>query len=56
MTDIFFLFSDRVLLDLGKLVHEVTIPKSAIGWDLELLERLTHEVQDRESDSDDDSE
>ncbi|KAJ7433349.1 SHQ1 protein-domain-containing protein [Mycena latifolia] len=46
---------DDTLRELGAAVRGLQIPKSAIGWDLEVLEAATHEVQARESDSDDES-
>ncbi|KAJ7474834.1 SHQ1-domain-containing protein [Mycena latifolia] len=46
---------DDTLRELGAAVRGLQIPKSAIGWDLEVLEAATREVQARESDSDDES-
>ncbi|KAJ8517564.1 hypothetical protein ONZ45_g5294 [Pleurotus djamor] len=47
--------SDDILNELGRLVKDTSMPKTIIGWDLEGLERATQVVEDRETDSDDDS-
>ncbi|KAJ7708286.1 SHQ1 protein-domain-containing protein [Mycena rosella] len=44
------------LCELGTAVRGLRIPKAAIEWDLELLEAATSEAQQRDSDSDDESE
>ncbi|KAJ7474795.1 SHQ1-domain-containing protein [Mycena latifolia] len=46
---------DDTLRELGAAVRGVLISKSAIGWDVEVLEAATRDVQARESDSDDES-
>ncbi|KAJ8699813.1 hypothetical protein PTI98_002896 [Pleurotus ostreatus] len=47
--------SEDILLQLGKQVKELTVPKSIIGWDLEELEKAIYAAQEREADSDDES-
>ncbi|KAJ7606617.1 SHQ1 protein-domain-containing protein [Roridomyces roridus] len=48
--------SDDVLKEIGEALRGLRIEKAAIGWDLEVLEAATRDAEDRESDSDDESE
>ncbi|KAJ7143801.1 SHQ1-domain-containing protein [Mycena epipterygia] len=46
---------DDTLREIGTAVKNLRIPKGAIGWDLDALEAATREMDERESDSDDES-
>ncbi|KAJ6590877.1 SHQ1-domain-containing protein [Mycena sp. CBHHK59/15] len=48
--------NDDVLRELGTALNSLRVSKTSIGWDLDILEAATHEVEERESDSDDESE
>ncbi|KII89034.1 hypothetical protein PLICRDRAFT_40686 [Plicaturopsis crispa FD-325 SS-3] len=47
--------SDQVLTQLGVSLRSSRVDKFALGWDLEALEAATRGVEDRDSDSDDES-
>jgi len=47
--------SDELLRDLGRSLKTLEMGKHMVGWDLEMLEAATQIVQDRELDSDDES-
>ncbi|KAJ7457260.1 SHQ1 protein-domain-containing protein [Mycena galericulata] len=48
--------SDDVLREIGATLKSLKIAKSSLGWDLDILEAATQDVQNRENDSDDESE
>jgi hypothetical protein len=47
--------SDDRLKELAISLKTLKMEKSIVGWDLEMLEAATHEVQNRDDDSDDES-
>ncbi|KAJ7763147.1 SHQ1 protein-domain-containing protein [Mycena maculata] len=47
--------SDDALCEIGAALKNLTVSKGSIGWDLEVLEAATRDVQERDSDSDDES-
>lgn len=47
--------SDDVIVSLGKYVSQLEMNKASIGWDLEQLEAATEGLEERDSDSDDET-